>query len=365
MAVFLASTISQPPAKADPAGNNIIISEVEYDLSTDENESEWFELYNPTPFPIDISGWTIQEGNGTAYTFPNYIVQPGAYVIVTNDQTEFSNRHPGVTADLEMDPGGSGLLRLNNGGDSLTLRNGPVATGDIVDFTAWEDYVAGWSAEAITDTSVCRDSSTDTDTGADLNDNCTPTPGTGDLTSKVTVEFSQENITSPEAGPVVQPSVTVSGFLTAPMTLTLTDAGAGTATAGSDYTLASPATITLPAGLYLQNNLNFSGLTINNDGDFEGDETIVFNISGITAPVEQGDANGDANTNATLTYTITNDDTQPVDDPDNGSDNSGSTTQPESPKPQLANTGSSIYLQAGLGIALLGIALFIRKVRSS
>ncbi len=169
---------------ATPAGDNIIISEVEYDPATPagytsfdvENEAEWFELFNPTANSIDIGGWTIKEGNTPFYTFPApTIIAAGDYLLVTNRSDRFNLNYPAVTPDLEMDPGGTGLLRLNNnGGDELTLTND---TGTIIDYVAWDGYVAGWTAAAVNGP-ICRIFNTDTDTGADW-EACAATPGTG------------------------------------------------------------------------------------------------------------------------------------------------------------------------------------------
>ena len=47
--------------QASPSGDNVLISEVKYDPTSDENAGEWFELYNPTSSTINIGGWTIAE----------------------------------------------------------------------------------------------------------------------------------------------------------------------------------------------------------------------------------------------------------------------------------------------------------------
>lgn len=169
---------------ASPAADNIIISEVQYDPATPvghasaevENEAEWFELFNPTSNPINIGGWTIKEGNTPVYTFPDpTIIAAGDYLLVTNRSDRFNLNYPAINPDLEMQPGGSGLLRLNNGGDQLTLKDN---IGTTVDFVAWEGFVASWNAEAVDGESICRVLNTDSDIGLDWG-TCAATPGNG------------------------------------------------------------------------------------------------------------------------------------------------------------------------------------------
>ncbi len=357
------------PASATPAGDNIIITEVEYDLSTNEAESEWFELYNPTPFSIDITGWTIQEGSGASFTFPSFSIDAGGYALVTNDQVDFHTRHPGVTVDIEMDPGGGGQLLLNNTGDQLTLRDGPVATGATVDFIAWESAVPGWGAGATTDLSVCRSSATDTDTPADLDSDCTPTPRSGTYESAVFVEFSAAAVAQAESTNGL-PALVVSGRATQPLTVTLTDTLSGSASAGVDYDFSSPASITIPAGLYVAAPLALSGLTVTDDSDVEPDETIIFSLSASGAPLAVDDADRDAATLASLTYTIQNNDTTPTQPPtDPDPDPAPTPTTPAQPQTAapgttLANTGSSSALFIALGAVLIVAVVALRRTSS-
>lgn len=352
-------------AAATPAGDNIIITEVEYDLSTEEAESEWFELYNPTPFAIDLTGWTMQEGSGVSFTFPSFSLDAGSYAVVTNDAVDFHTRHPGVTVDIEMNPGGNGLLRLNNTGDVLTLRDGPVATGATVDFIAWESAAPGWTAGATTDLSVCRSSATDTDAPADLDSNCTPTPRSGPYVSNVFAEFSIDSVAGPEATSAL-PALVVSGRATQPLTVTLTDTLSGSASAGADYTFVSPATVTIPAGLYDSTPLPISGLTVVDDSDVEPDETIIFSLSVSGAPLAIDDANRDATIFAGLTYTIVNNDTTPTPPPADPDPDATPIVDDQATSPQatLANTGAPFAVFMALGAALIVASLVLYCVAS-
>lgn len=39
----------------------LLINEVEYDTPGNENEAEWFEIYNPTSGIVNLENWTITE----------------------------------------------------------------------------------------------------------------------------------------------------------------------------------------------------------------------------------------------------------------------------------------------------------------
>jgi len=184
LSVFLASS-----ALAAPGGDNIIITEVEFDPSAAENEAEWFELFNPTTAPIDIGGWSIAEGSGPppqSYTFPpSTIIPSGGYLLVVNDTAGFNVEHSGIVPDLDMEgpncygagPTYPECLRLNNSGtDELTLRDGPVLTGTTIDYVSWG---SGAYADANNGESICRSTSDDTDTATDWLDSCTPSPKAG------------------------------------------------------------------------------------------------------------------------------------------------------------------------------------------
>ena len=186
---FLVFIIGFSPLVSAAPANHIIITEVEYNPSGPEAESEWFELFNPTNEPINISGWTIEEGGGSYYEFSGVTINSGEFLVVTNDTIGFNVEHPDVTPGVDMDASGchtdTDCLRLNNtGSDYLILRNGSVAAGAIVDEIMWG---TGGFASAGNGESICRNTSEDTGTDTDWDDDCVPSPGTGDY------DFTQPN----------------------------------------------------------------------------------------------------------------------------------------------------------------------------
>lgn len=168
-----------PESLAAPAGDNILISEIGYDTVGSEPGTEWFELYNPTPAPIDISGWTVTDGEGT-FTFPAAtVIASGAYFIAAHTAAAFNGLYPGVTVNLAYGAIDVGSVFLANGGDSLSLADAGAVE---VDFVSWEGNTAGWTIEANAGESIARASSVDTDLETDWLGNQVPSPGTGSLT---------------------------------------------------------------------------------------------------------------------------------------------------------------------------------------
>ena len=120
----------------------------------------------------------------------------------------------------------------------------------------------------------------------------------------VYTELSGATTSADEGSTTGLPALALSGNLNAPVTLTVTDSGTGTATAGVDYVLTS-GTITVPAGNY--NGETFTlPVTVFNDSLIESDETIILSISNPTNPeVQIADIQCGGVPVTTATHTIT------------------------------------------------------------
>ena len=174
LSFFLASAPIQR-VSATPAGDNILISEVEYDVVT-EYGGEWFSLYNPTHNAIDISGWTITDGEGIV-TFPaGTTIAAQSFFLAVNTSADFLNEHPTLSAsdiDLEYKPHVTyGTFALANGGDELTLSD---SGGNEVDSLSWGGS-GRWDISASEGHSIARASRRDTDTAADWLSDQSPSP---------------------------------------------------------------------------------------------------------------------------------------------------------------------------------------------
>ncbi|MEW6619827.1 MAG: lamin tail domain-containing protein [bacterium] len=61
----------------------IVINEVMYDpKGADSKGDEWIEFYNTGADEIDMTWWELGDEDGNWYTFPNFVLKPGRYVVV-------------------------------------------------------------------------------------------------------------------------------------------------------------------------------------------------------------------------------------------------------------------------------------------
>lgn len=158
-------------ATQPPSAGVIVISEVFYDTPGTDSDEEWIELFNAGGSTVDISGWTITDNNGTGstYTYSNGVsLAAGTFYTVATDQSGFNSLYG-------KNPDDSGSIpALNNGGDTIILKDGQ---GSTVDEVAWEGGASsgipsGWGSSsnpsASTGSSIVRsDPFVDTDAYSD------------------------------------------------------------------------------------------------------------------------------------------------------------------------------------------------------
>ena len=107
--------------------------------------------------------------------------------------------------------------------------------------------------------------------------------------TKPTVSVGAPTVLEGEAGSTaaLHFEVTLDGSASQPVTVEYSDPGTGTAAAGSDYVALTAGTLTFTPGA---TSLTIS-VTVNGDGDYEGDETVALQLSGATgADFERGEA---------------------------------------------------------------------------
>lgn len=167
---FLANT-----ALASLAGDNIIITEVQYDAVAPDQAGEWVEFYNPTNAAIDISGWSFTDGESTI-TIPALTpaIVSGAYFIATHTATGgFLTNYPTIAVDLEYGPLAGGSPNLANTGDELSLSD---AGATLVDEVSWGG-AGRFNISANEGTTIARGIAIDTDTETDWLDDQASSPG--------------------------------------------------------------------------------------------------------------------------------------------------------------------------------------------
>ena len=115
-------------------------------------DDEFVEIGNPRPEPVDVSGWSLTDGEGTA-TFPfDSILPAGGRLFVTRNATSY-REDTLEAADFAFEAGETrqmegGLLRLADAGDEVALID---RGGAVVDVYAWGDSAyagSGWTGRA-------------------------------------------------------------------------------------------------------------------------------------------------------------------------------------------------------------------------
>ena len=100
--------------------DTLVINEINYNSSPDFDPGDWVELYNPQPYPVDITNWVFKdEVDLHAYAFPQgTIMQTYDYLVLCADTALFRSKFPGVNKFLGPlgfgFSGSSELLRLYN-----------------------------------------------------------------------------------------------------------------------------------------------------------------------------------------------------------------------------------------------------------
>ncbi|MCF8461593.1 MAG: CotH kinase family protein [Flavobacteriales bacterium] len=98
----------------------ITLSEINYNSHDTLNTQDWFELQNISSDTVDLSFWTLYDGNEfNTYTFPmgTYIL-PDSFLVVMKDELDFVDYHP----DIENRVGSFGW-GIGNSGDQIMIRD--------------------------------------------------------------------------------------------------------------------------------------------------------------------------------------------------------------------------------------------------
>ncbi|MBC8047019.1 MAG: lamin tail domain-containing protein, partial [Fimbriimonadaceae bacterium] len=158
----------------DDAGNAIALEEAQfsyytvqqYDVLIDEifadetpviglPEAEYLELYNTTSLDIDLAGWKIKDATDSTDAFSTFLLEPNAYVIITDDANISLFTSYGEVIGINNFPS------LNNDGDLLSLYNNNYQLIHNVNYsTDWyKDAIkeeGGYSLEMIDTNNPCQ-----------------------------------------------------------------------------------------------------------------------------------------------------------------------------------------------------------------
>lgn len=266
------------PCGTTGGDTDLVITEIMY--NSPGTDLEYIEFYNNTGSAIDMTGYSISDA--IAYTFPQIVLQPGEHLLISDDSTGMASFW-GQTAYTWT----SGSL--NNGGESITLKD---STGVVVDSVRFDDD-SPWTTtpDGRGPSLVLCDPNSDNNDGANWQRAIT---SSGNLFDGREVfgnpGDSAECVTSPIVGiqaAEVQTGeadgdLTVLFYIDNPDSLTATsvdlDILAGGSADANDYTF-SAATITFPAGT---DTAQFVIVGISDDTDQESEESFTLSLSNPT-----------------------------------------------------------------------------------
>ena len=122
----MAQTIILNEFQADPASD--ITGDANGDGVRDGSQDEFVELVNVSAGDVDMSGWTLADGYSVRHTFPTgTVLSSGCAIVVFGGGTP-TGSFGGSTVQIAS----TGMLGLNNGGDTITLNDG---TSDVFSYT--------------------------------------------------------------------------------------------------------------------------------------------------------------------------------------------------------------------------------------
>lgn len=153
----LAGAFSYSPRAAP---GEVRITEIYADVNPlqDLPAAEFFELYNRSNKTFNLQGWQYSDATASVATFPAYLLEPGAYVIVCAAADTSLYKPFGPVVGLPTFPS------LNDSGDEVEVFDN---TGQRIDFVrysnSWYREAAkregGWSLELMNVNSLCTGAS--------------------------------------------------------------------------------------------------------------------------------------------------------------------------------------------------------------
>jgi len=136
--------------KSQSTFKDIVINEINYNSSKEFNTGDWVELYNPNPYPIDLTGWILSDSkDDNAFSFPiNSTLDAEDYLVVTKNHQKFS------ALISENDVIGNFSFGLSNTEDQVRLYDANNQLIDEVMYTSKDPWPLepngdGWTLELI------------------------------------------------------------------------------------------------------------------------------------------------------------------------------------------------------------------------
>lgn len=132
-----------------PADSVVVFNEVQYHPASDDPKEEWIELYNQMTVDVDLSHWTLT--GGIHYEFPaGTVLTTGSYLVVAADPGTMKSK-TGVE-----NAWGPWTGKINNAGDTITLRNHNGRLMDQLEFLDAPPWPIGADGSGVTLAKVRR-----------------------------------------------------------------------------------------------------------------------------------------------------------------------------------------------------------------
>lgn len=148
-------TSSEPTVWVDPANipsltatferglspeAHVRINEIQYHASDALDSDDWVELLNTHAEPVDVSGWSLSDGNpSNRYTIPpQTVLSPNGFLVMARFPDQFATMYPNVPHI------GGWTFGLSNGGETVLLTD---SRGALVDSLTYDDATP-WPTEA-------------------------------------------------------------------------------------------------------------------------------------------------------------------------------------------------------------------------
>ncbi len=151
--------------------NHVVISEILFDAAGQDGGRVWVEIYNPTDYPVNLSGWDIKGGT-RIIIIPDFVIGKKSAMVIAN-ASNFKADY-GFMPDMDSFQGDFDFANSN---DFIQLRD---ASNKIIDELSWGNNKAGtysWPLFAEAGKSIARNpAGADSEQQSDFEPNATPTP---------------------------------------------------------------------------------------------------------------------------------------------------------------------------------------------
>ena len=155
----------------------VVVSEIAWMGTTADANDEWIELHNRGGDPVDVTGWTVDDGDALFITLTGSIASHGFALLERTDDNSVTS----VSA-FQIYTGA-----LSNAGKTITLRNGSGTKIDTV--------VGGENWTGIGGNNVSKDTPQRTGSGGWIT--AAPTPGSANASNGIPQDTSTDTSTTP------------------------------------------------------------------------------------------------------------------------------------------------------------------------